>query len=105
MTTSKTTIKVAHSTAELTMPEVRRTESRTRQNDYRTCTIVPGVYNVARPRFVRRCRKTTPEETKRLSELVLELQAEKDQKKFGELIDELNALLLAKEKRLEPPTK
>jgi hypothetical protein len=47
----------------------------------------------------------TPEETKRLSELVLKLQVEKDQKRFGELMDELNALLLAKEKRLEPPTK
>jgi len=45
----------------------------------------------------------TPEETKRLSELVLKLQVEKDQKSFGELMDELNALLLAKEKRLDPP--
>jgi hypothetical protein len=47
-----------------------------------------------------------PEETKRMSELVLELQVEKDQKRFGELMDELNELLAGKEKRLDlPPSK
>jgi len=37
--------------------------------------------------------RMTPEEMKRMNELVLLIQAEKDHQRFGELVDELNALL------------
>ena len=47
----------------------------------------------------------TPEETKRMNELVFLIQAEKDHKRFGELVEELNVLLAEKEKRFEPPAK
>jgi len=44
----------------------------------------------------------TPEETKRMNELVLLIQEEKDRQKFGELVDELNALLDGRELRFPP---
>ena len=47
----------------------------------------------------------TPEEVKRMNELVLLIQEEKDQLKFGELVDELNALLGERELRFPPPPK
>jgi hypothetical protein len=47
----------------------------------------------------------TPEETKRMDELVRQIQVEQDHHKFGELIDQLNKLLAEKERRFEPPTK
>jgi hypothetical protein len=45
----------------------------------------------------------TPQERKRMAELVQQIQVEDDHKKFGELVDELNSLLSEKEKRFEPP--
>ena len=45
----------------------------------------------------------TPEEVKRMNELVLLIQAEKDYLKFGELVDELNALLDERELRFPTP--
>jgi hypothetical protein len=47
----------------------------------------------------------TPEETKRMEELVLQIQVEKDPQKFGELVDELNVLFAAKDKRIGPQAK
>ena len=47
----------------------------------------------------------TPEEQKRMNDLVLRIQTEQDHKRFGELVDELNALLAEKEKRIEPRAK
>jgi hypothetical protein len=43
----------------------------------------------------------TPEETKRVSELVKQIEIEKDHAKFTQLVDALNALLDAKERRLD----
>ena len=44
----------------------------------------------------------TPEEVKRMNELVLLIQEEKDNPKFGELVDELNTLLDERELRFPP---
>jgi heat shock protein HspQ len=44
-----------------------------------------------------------PEERERISRLVQQIQMEKDQKKFTELISELNALLGENDKRCEHP--
>jgi len=41
----------------------------------------------------------TSEELKRMNELVLLIQEEKDHQKFGQLVDELNALLDERELR------
>jgi hypothetical protein len=43
----------------------------------------------------------TPEEKERMAALVQRIQVEQDQKKFTELVIELNALLGQKDKRLE----
>jgi hypothetical protein len=40
-----------------------------------------------------------------MNELVLLIQEEKDHLKFGELVDELNALLDGRELRFPPPPK
>jgi len=49
--------------------------------------------------------RITPEELKRMNELVLLIQGEQDQLKFGNLVDELNALLDERELRFPaPPT-
>jgi hypothetical protein len=47
--------------------------------------------------------RMTPEEMKRMNELVLLIQAEKDHQRFGELVDELNALLDERELRFPVP--
>jgi len=47
----------------------------------------------------------TPEELKRMNELVLLIQGENDRQKFGELLDELNALLDGRELRFPAPPK
>jgi hypothetical protein len=39
-----------------------------------------------------------------MNELVLQIQLEMDQKRFGELVEELNHLLAIREKRFEPPS-
>lgn len=53
----------------------------------------------------------TPEETERIEEICKRLQTEKDPATFNQLCEELNALLLEKEKRraasrlpAQPPT-
>jgi hypothetical protein len=43
----------------------------------------------------------TPEERERMARLVQQIQVEKDQQKFTELVSELNALLAKKDTRLE----
>jgi hypothetical protein len=43
-----------------------------------------------------------PEETKRMTELVNQIQVEKNQKIFIALVEELNELLKSKEVRLSP---
>jgi hypothetical protein len=47
----------------------------------------------------------TPEELKRMNELVLLIQGDNDQQKFGELVEELNTLLDKREQRFDPPHK
>ena len=42
----------------------------------------------------------TPEESERMNELCAQIQVERDPRKFGELIAELNDMLEAKERRL-----
>jgi len=46
----------------------------------------------------------TPEEQTRLKQLVQQIQVEKDHKRFGELVDQLNALLAVTDKELKPPS-
>jgi hypothetical protein len=43
----------------------------------------------------------TPDEKQRMAALVQQIQVEQDQKKFTELVTELNALLARKDKRLD----
>jgi hypothetical protein len=45
----------------------------------------------------------TPEEKKRMAELVALIQVEQDQKKFVELVEQLNGLLDTREQRFQPP--
>jgi hypothetical protein len=47
----------------------------------------------------------TPEERKRMAELVQQIQDERDQERFGRLVTELNDLLAERDKRFEPPAK
>jgi len=44
----------------------------------------------------------TPEEIERIKYFCKRIQEEQDQKKFNELVTELNSLLEAKERRLRP---
>ena len=46
--------------------------------------------------------KMTPEEIERIKYFCKRIQEEQDQKKFNELVTELNSLLEAKERRLRP---
>ena len=48
----------------------------------------------------RKATNMTPEETERMQEICKRIQAEKDPATFTKLCDELNSLLLVKEKRL-----
>jgi len=44
----------------------------------------------------------TPEEAERMNWLCKRIQEEQDQRKFNELVNELNTLLEGKERRLQP---
>jgi hypothetical protein len=50
-----------------------------------------------------RRRRMTEQEQKELTELCVDIIAEKDPKKFDELVKQVDAVLEKKERRLRPP--